>query len=72
MIDSREQKILVFIKETGACSSKEVHDSVNISVSYATLKRILTKLINENYLSALGKGKGTKYSISATFERLEA
>ena len=71
MIDSREQKILAYIKETGACSSKEVHDNGGISVSYSTLKRILSKLVDENYLSTLGKGKGTKYSISATFELLE-
>jgi hypothetical protein len=39
MIDSRDQKILDFITKKGACSSKEVHDNVDISVSYATLKR---------------------------------
>ena len=71
MIDSREQKILDFIKKTKACSSKEVHDSVDISVSYATLKRILSKLINEGYLSTTGNGKGTKYDVSATFELVE-
>lgn len=71
MIDSREQKILDFIKKTRACSSKEVHDSVDISVSYATLKRILSKLINEGYLSTTGNGKGTKYYVSATFELVE-
>lgn len=71
MIDSREQKIVSFIKEKGSCSSKGVYDGVDISVSYATLKRILSKLINENYLSTIGQGKGTKYSISETFELLE-
>jgi predicted transcriptional regulator len=68
MIDSRGQKILDFIRKSGACSSKEVHDHVNISVSYATLKRILSKLTNENLLSSVGQGKATKYLISPTFE----
>jgi Fic family protein len=71
MIDSRDQKILDFIKKSGVCSSKEVHDNVNISVSYATLKRILSKLITENLLTSVGQGKGTKYIISPTFELLE-
>lgn len=71
MLDSRDQKIIDFIKKTGACSSKEVHNNTDISVSYATLKRILSKLLNEKYLSTLGQGKGTKYSISLTYELLE-
>ena len=70
MIDSREQQIIDFIKQTGACSSKEVHDNVAISVSYATLKRILSKLITDSYLVTFGQGKGTKYTISPTFELL--
>ena len=71
MIDSREQKIIDFIKKTGASSSKEVYDNVDISVSYATLKRILSKLITENFLSTFGQGKGTKYNISPAFELIE-
>jgi len=71
MIDSREQKIIDFIKKTGASSSKEVYDNVDISVSYATLKRILSKLITENFLSTFGQGKGTKYNISPAFVLIE-
>ncbi len=71
MIDSREQKIIDFIKTTGACSSKEVYESADISASYATVKRILSKLTTENYLATVGKGKGTKYLLSPTFELLE-
>ncbi len=68
MIDSRDQKILDYIKKAGACSSKVVHDNVDISVSYATVKRILSKLLRENYLSSVGQGKGTKYIISPAFK----
>jgi predicted transcriptional regulator/prophage maintenance system killer protein len=70
MIDSREQQIIDFIKQRGACSSKEVHDNVDINVSYATLKRVLSKLITDSYLVTVGQGKGTKYRISPTFELL--
>lgn len=71
MTNLREGKILDFIKKTGASSSKEIHNNVDISVSYATLKRMLTKLIAENYLSSVGQGKGTRYIIAPTFELLE-
>ena len=71
MIEFRDQQIIEFIKKSGASSSKEIHENVSISISYATLKRILTKLITENYLSAVGQGKGTKYIISPIFELIQ-
>ena len=71
MVHNREQQIIDFIKKIGASSSKEVFDNVGVSVSYATLKRILAKLISENYLSTKGQGKGTKYIISPTFEMIQ-
>jgi len=71
MINSREQKIIGFIKQAGACSSNEVYQHIDISVSYATVKRILSKLITENLLSSVGHGKGTKYTISPIFDLLE-
>lgn len=70
MIDLRDQKILDFIKKSGTSSSKEVHENVDISVSYATLKRILSRLISGNLLSSVGQGKGTRYRISRTYELL--
>lgn len=71
MIDSREQQIIDFIKKTGECSSKEIFDNVAISVSYATLKRILTTLKSNNYLTSSGQGKGTKYVLSPSFELIQ-
>jgi predicted transcriptional regulator len=56
MIDIREQQIIDFVKKTGECSSKEVFEGVNLSVSYATLKRLVAKLVSENYLSSKGQG----------------
>ncbi len=68
MIDKREQQIIDFIKKTIESSSKEIFESINFSVSYATLKRILTNLKSKNYLATKGKGKGTKYLLSPAFE----
>ena len=71
MIDNREKQILYFIKKTGECSSKKIFDSIDILVSYATLKRILTNLKSNNYLATKGQGKGTKYLLSPAFELIQ-
>lgn len=71
MIDSREKQIIEFIQKVGECSSKEIFDEINLSVSYATLKRVLTKLISSNYISTKGQGKGTKYFISPAYQVIQ-
>ncbi len=71
MIDHREEKIIDFIRETGKCSSKEIFEEVDISVSYATLKRIITKLKSDNYIDSVGRGKGTKYILSPAFKLIQ-
>ncbi|MFK8060772.1 MAG: Fic family protein [Polaribacter sp.] len=71
MITNREQQIIDFIKKTQKCSSKEIFENVDISISYATLKRILLSLKSSNYLATRGKGKGTKYLISPAFELIQ-
>ena len=71
MIDSREKQIIEFIQKVGECSSKEIFDEINLSVSYATLKRVLTKLISSNYITTKGQGKGTKYFISPAYQVIQ-
>ncbi len=68
MVDNRKQKVIDFVKTKGQCSSKEIFDGINESYSYATLKRILTDLISNNYLLSTGQGKGTKYLLSPAYE----
>ncbi len=68
IMDEREQIIVDFIEKSGKISSKEIFSKVNISVSYATLKRILSKLISKNYIVVIGQGRGTKYSISSIYK----
>lgn len=67
MLDKREIEIIDFIKSNDGVSSKEIFDNLQSDVSYATLKRILKKLSDEQYLAIIGKGRGTKYTISPTF-----
>ena len=67
----REAEIFETVKLRGKCSSKEIFDNINLEMSYATLKRLLSKLVSENYIKAEGKGKGTKYIISPVYELIQ-
>lgn len=71
MIQTREQKILDYLSKVGECSSKEIFDNINISVSYATLKRSVSKLVSLEYIVSKGKGKGTKYELSPVYELIK-
>lgn len=64
------KNILDYIKANPSLSSKEIHDGLKSEVGYATVKRILAKLISENLVLPIGKGRGTKYMIDPAFELL--
>ncbi len=68
MLDQKSNKILEFIKASPSHSSKEIYDSLDLEIGYATVKRILTKLIEKKLIKTEGKGRGTKYMISATYQ----
>jgi len=71
MLNDRESDIIGIIEKKNECSSKEIFESISSSVSYATVKRILTKLTTENLIVTKGKGKGTKYLISPAYELIQ-
>ena len=71
MINERDQLIIDFIKKNAGSSSKDIFENVTLPVSYATLKRDLTKLISNNFIVSKGQGKGTKYFLSPTFELIQ-
>lgn len=70
MIDKKELEIIEFLKKKHESSSREIFENSSISVSYATVKRMLSKLVEENLLTKRGQGKATKYLISPTYEIL--
>jgi Fic family protein len=72
MLDSTEQIVIDFLKENEGISSKEIHDSLPLSISYATLKRVLTKLASQNFIITKGQRKATKYYISKAYEILSS
>jgi Fic family protein len=59
--------ILDFIKAHPSSSSKEIHDGLESVVAYATVKRIIQSLLAENFITATGKGKATRYEISKSY-----
>ena len=63
MNSQRETEIIEFLKSNNKSSSKEISDNIKLSISYATLKRLLTKLKEENKIETIGQGKATKYII---------
>lgn len=71
MSDNREQKIIEHLKDKSGLSSKEMFDGVGIDVSFATFKRILSKLVDKNYLATVGQGKATRYTISPVYELVQ-
>lgn len=65
--ENRNKLILEFIESNQSCSSKEIHDGLSEKIGYATIKRILQKLLSENLITITGRGKGTKYEISQVY-----
>lgn len=68
MVKDKIEDILEFINENPSLSSKEIHIGLKSDMAYATVKRILTKLISDNLILSEGKGKGTKYSIGIAYQ----
>ncbi len=71
MLNYRESDIIEIIKNKDECSSKEIFEGITISVSYATVKRILKKLTDDNLIITKGKGKGTRYLLSSAYELIQ-
>ena len=71
MLNYRESDIIEIIKNKNECSSKEVFEGITTSVSYATVKRILKKLTDDNLVITKGKGKGTRYLLSSAYELIQ-
>ena len=65
------QEILDYLAEKSKVSSKEIHEGIKIKVGYATVKRALQILIDNNLVITSGKAKATKYQLSVAYEVLK-
>jgi len=70
MVNDKSKNILKYIKANPSLSSKEIYDGLKSELGYATVKRIISKLISENLILSIGKGRGTKYIIDPAYELL--
>ncbi len=68
MLDKNSKLVIDYIHNYPNLSSKDIFDGLNINISYATLKRVIAKLKAKNLISSIGKGRGTTYKISITYE----
>jgi Fic family protein len=59
--------ILEYLENNPLSSSKEVHDGLQTGKGYATIKRTINNLIENNFLEIVGKGRGTKYKLSTSY-----
>jgi Fic family protein len=62
-----ENLILAYLENNPAKSSKEVFYEIKADKGYATVKRCLNILIEKQYISKVGIGKGTKYALSDSY-----
>lgn len=66
-MEKNQNLIIEYIANNPLKSSKEIHEGIGINIGYATVKRILNRIKEENYVELEGKGKGTKYKISPSY-----
>ena len=60
--------ITKFVQQHPLNTSKEIYEHSGVGLSYATVKRLLQKLIRDNKLESVGNGKATRYRLSAIHE----
>jgi predicted transcriptional regulator len=72
MLDETEQSVIDFLKENEGVSSKNIHIAMASSISYSSIKRVLTKLAAQNFVVAKGQRKATKYYLSKAYEILSS
>jgi len=64
----RRSEIIEFIKENPNLSSKGIHEGLKSGVGYATVKRVISRLVSDNLVQKQGNGKASKYVISPVYD----
>ncbi len=62
--------ILDLLRHTAPVSSKVIHESLDKSIGYATIKRAISKLLADRLIATKGKGKSTVYFLSPVYSLL--
>ena len=65
---TKEQKLLEFVQKNPLLSSREIFEGVGNGMSYATAKRLISKMTQHGMLEVKGRGKGTRYKLGIAYE----
>ncbi len=63
--------IIEYLRKNPNSSSKEIFEGFGRQKSLATVKRLLSKLIQEQLIVSTGKGKSTRYNLSPVYKLFE-
>ncbi len=66
-MERNEKQILDYISRNPSSSSKQIHEGSELKIGYATVKRILNRLHESNFIDIEGRGRATKYNISLAY-----
>ncbi len=64
----RAEIIVGYVREHPGASSSEIASGLGLDISSATLRRELARLVADRKLQSEGQNKGTRYSISPTYD----
>lgn len=63
-----DKSILEFLNLYPNSSSSDIHKGLDMTVSYASVRRRIKCLVDENVLSLSGKGRSIRYALSSTYQ----
>lgn len=67
---STQSNIIDYLQRHPGKSSKEIHDQFASETSYASIKRVLTQLLEAKLIISTGKGRSTRYSLAPGYQLL--
>ena len=63
--------IIDYLQKNPNSSSKEIFEGIGRQKSLATVKRLLSKLIQEHLVVSTGKGRSIRYNLSPVYKLFE-
>jgi Fic family protein len=63
----KQELILNYLKNNNLSSSKEIFEGLNAIGSYSTVKRCISKLLSEGYITQQGNAKNSRYALSSRY-----
>lgn len=68
MSSYKHSRVLEYIRTHPSLSSKEIHEGMEETMGYSTLKRVLSELQVEQLIVAEGSGKATRYKCGPAYQ----